>query len=114
MTEFDVTCGPGELDEGSTGAIAKLSSTIAEVNVWFTAAEARNVRKILALKAGAAGIPLGRSARSQVFWARDADDRFYLLVGEGDTTWDIGFTLPISTVRSVIQGVAAACGYEAS
>jgi hypothetical protein len=103
--EFDVTCEESELDDNSAGVAVKLSSAIAEINVWFTRAEAQHIQQILTLAIDAPGLQMGRAASSKVFWARDAADRFHLLIGPDDTTWDIGFMLPISTIQSMVQCV---------
>jgi hypothetical protein len=110
--EFDVICEQCLFEDNSTGVTAKMSSAIAEVNVWFTVAEAQHVRQILDIAIDAHGLQLGRSVDSNVYWTRDTEDRFYLLIGHDDTTWDIGFTLPISTVRTLVQCVVAACGRD--
>jgi hypothetical protein len=114
MIEFDVTCDQSLLDDGSAGVAVKLSSEFAEVNVWFTVPEAQRVGLILELAADESGMALGRSAASSVFWARDEDDQFSLLIGEGDTTWDIGFSLSPPTLRRIVQSVTAELDREAS
>src|SRR5688572_4748568 len=106
--EFDVTCEESELDDSSASVAAKLSSAIAEINLWFSGAEARRIQQILTLAIDAPGLQMGRTAGSKVFWVRDAADRFHLLIGHDDTTWDIGFTLPISTIQSLVQCVGDA------
>jgi hypothetical protein len=107
LIEFDVSCDASEFEDGRAAVAVKLSSAIVEANVWFPYAEARELHKVLELTPDAPALPLGRSAGSQAFWARGEEDQFFLLVGEGETTWDIGITLPALVVRRIVQDVAA-------
>jgi len=107
LIEFDVTCEVSEFEDGRAAVAVKLSSAVVEANVWFPYDEAGELHRVLELTQGAPALPLGRSAGSQAFWARGEEDQFMLLVGDGETTWDIALTLPALVVRRVVQDVTA-------
>jgi hypothetical protein len=107
LIEFDVTCEASEFEDGRPAVAVKLSSAVVEANVWFPYAEAREIHRVLELTQRTPALPLGRSAGSQAFWARGEEDQILLLVGDGETTWDIALTLPALVVRRVVQDVMA-------
>jgi hypothetical protein len=93
------------IDDATTGAnqpglLVKLSCATSEVNVWFTSNEAVQFTKHW--DAGTlSGQDLGQSAGLPVLWSLDDEAHVHLLLGGDNTTWDIGFTLPATTVDAL-------------
>ncbi len=102
---LDVSVGSARLVGGEEGLLIKVASPQLEVNVWLSISEAKEFANVLLLKPSSKALCLGVSAGSTVHWSRDADDRYYLLVGEGGETWDIGLTTNKATINAVLNAI---------
>jgi hypothetical protein len=85
----------------------KISAPIFEFNVIFAPAEVARLARVRQTPWLTGALEIGRSAGSPVWWSVDEDDSPYLsiLIGHDDQTWDIGFTLPLTTLDSVLREI---------
>lgn len=102
---LDVSVGIAQLVGGEEGFSVKISSPAMEINVWLSDSEAKEFSSVLSHEPSSKAHCLGSAAGSKVHWSRDADDRYYLLVGEDDDTWDIGITINKVTVNAILNAL---------
>jgi hypothetical protein len=103
---FDVSADLAQLEGGEEAILLKLSSPQIELNVWLLPAEVEKLKALRAQTPGLKSLRLGLSVGQSVYWSRDIQGKYYLLVGQGDETWDLGVTLDPVEFESILQALS--------
>ncbi len=103
----DIAAEEAFLEDGTSAVLLKLSTGIYEVNIFVARPAADHL--VLFLNGSAKDFYCaGVSAGDKVHWRLDGS-HLYIMIGEDDVTWDIGFTLDRSVARNISEQIEALC-----
>lgn len=82
----------------------KIGSERFEVNIAIPVGQAKKLKQVFSTPWEPGSIRLGRSAGSAVFWSCDKRT-VSILIGHDDETWDVGFSIPLATLKAIIREI---------
>ena len=111
MTPISVSASEGSSAEGKPIAILGITGGNFDVSVWIPAEEAVLFDSVRSARWEQRGsIRIGQSAGAPVFWSSD-EQTLSILIGVDDESWDIGFSLPASTLDSITDAIHSIRGW---
>lgn len=108
-SDFEVSAEKALLPDGREGVAVKVASPQIEINVWLTLEEAAALHDAPPEPSVAEALRRGTSVGKPVHWSRDAQNRYFLLVGDDDETWDIGVTFGAATYADIASAALRCC-----
>ncbi|WP_214318565.1 hypothetical protein [Nonomuraea sediminis] len=98
---IDVTLGESD----DPNVVLKLQAEAWELNIWAPITELARLRDIRNADWNSRrSLQIGVCANASVHWAVNGEQA-HILVGQDDETWDLGVTIPLSTVDEIVSEV---------
>jgi hypothetical protein len=103
VTPVSVSISEGISAEGESQMILSLSKEDFSLSIWISPDAMSLFHEVKTTDWDQRGsIRIGESAGSAVFWASDKQ-KLSVMIGDDDETWDIAFTLPITTLDEILR-----------